>query len=490
MRVGSPVWSSVAPFPDEHFAGQVYFVAPTLDPASRRLLLKAWVANRDRRLRPGLFANIQLEVARRDNALVVPESALAYDADGAFVWRVGAGETAERVPVTIGIRETGRVEVVSGLAAGDRIVSAGTHKVGPGAVVRNVAPPPTAPAASGGEGGAVKLSQTCIERPVLATVMSLVIVLFGAIALPRLPNREFPDVDPPIVSVTTVLPGAAPEVVETSVTQPLEDQLIGIEGIRHLTSLSREQVSQITVEFDLDRNVDEAANDVRDRVARARGKLPDEVEEPVVAKSDADASPIIWMALSSERYGQLELSTLAETQHQGPARQAAGRVARSSSPASAATRCASGSTTSRLTAHNLTVADVAAALQRENVDMPVGPRRGRDREFTVRTLGELTTRRGVRRAGRRRASTARPVRLARRGAGRGRARGRPQVRALQRQAGGRRSASCKQSKANTLDVADAVAGRGRAARARAARRRRARQRPTTSRRSSSARSPT
>ena len=89
-------------------------------------------------------------MARRDDALVIPESALAYDADGVFVWRVGAGETAERVPVTIGIRETGRVEVVSGLAAGDRIVSAGTHKVGPGVVVRNVAPPPTAPAASGG----------------------------------------------------------------------------------------------------------------------------------------------------------------------------------------------------------------------------------------------------------------------------------------------------------------------------------------------------
>jgi multidrug efflux pump len=103
----------------------------------------------------------------------------------------------------------------------------------------------------------VKLSQTCIERPVLSTVMSLVIILFGVIALSRLPNREYPDVDPPVVSVTTVLPGAAPEVIETSVTQPLEDQLIAIEGVRHLTSLSREQVSQITVEFDLDRNVDE-----------------------------------------------------------------------------------------------------------------------------------------------------------------------------------------------------------------------------------------
>ncbi len=148
----------------------------------------------------------------------------------------------------------------------------------------------------------MKLSQICIERPVLSTVLSLVIVLFGAIALSRLPNREYPDVDPPVVAVTTVLPGAAPEVIETSVTQPLEDQLIAIEGVKHLTSLSREQVSQITVEFDLDRDVDDAANDVRDRVARARSELPDDVDEPVVAKRDADASPILWLALSGEQH--------------------------------------------------------------------------------------------------------------------------------------------------------------------------------------------
>lgn len=144
MRVGSPLEITVAPFPDERFRGQVYFVAPTLDPASRRLLLKAWVPNDDHRLRPGLFTNIALEVARRDAALVVPESALAYDADGPFVWRADAGGTAERVPVVVGIRQGGRVEVTAGLAAGDRVVSAGTHKVGPGAVLRAVPPPPGA----------------------------------------------------------------------------------------------------------------------------------------------------------------------------------------------------------------------------------------------------------------------------------------------------------------------------------------------------------
>ena len=116
----------------------------------------------------------------------------------------------------------------------------------------------------------MRLSEVAIERPVLATVLSLLIVLFGAVGLTQLSNRELPDVDPPIVSVTTVLPGAAAEVVESSVTQPLEDELIGIEGVRHLTSTSRAEASLISIEFDLSRDLEEGANDVRDRVARAR----------------------------------------------------------------------------------------------------------------------------------------------------------------------------------------------------------------------------
>ncbi len=144
----------------------------------------------------------------------------------------------------------------------------------------------------------MRLSEIAIERPVLATVLSLVIVLFGAISLQRLPNRELPDVDPPVVSVTTVLPGAAPEVVETSVTQVLEDELIGIEGIRHMTSVSREQSSQISIEFELSRDVNEAANDVRDRTSRAQRDLPEEAEPPIVSKSDADSRPIMWISLS------------------------------------------------------------------------------------------------------------------------------------------------------------------------------------------------
>ncbi len=236
----------------------------------------------------------------------------------------------------------------------------------------------------------MRISEVCIERPVLATVMSVVIVLFGLLALTRLSNRELPDVDPPVVSVTTVFPGAAAEVVETSVTEPLEDQLIGIEGVKHVVSVSREQVSQVTVEFDLGRDVEAAANDVRDRVARARGRLPEEVNDPMVAKRDGDAWPVLWLGLSSPDRNQIELSRIMETQ-------VADRLGKL--PGVADTMVSGERRYSmriwvendQLVAHNLTVADLVAALERENVDLPSGRVEGTDREYTVRSLGELRT---------------------------------------------------------------------------------------------------
>ncbi|MDJ0868597.1 MAG: efflux RND transporter permease subunit [Myxococcota bacterium] len=235
----------------------------------------------------------------------------------------------------------------------------------------------------------MKLSEVCVERPVFATVLSLVIVLFGLISLLRLPNRELPNVDPPVVSVTTVYPGAAPEVVETSVTEPLEDQIIGIEGIRHMTSLSREQVSSITIEFELARDVDQAANDVRDRVARARRELPEEVEEPVVAKQDADARPVMWLALSGGT-DQIALSRIAETQVQDRLSKLPG-VGNVFIGGERRMSMRIWIDNDKLTSYDLTVTDVAAALERGNVDIPSGRVESLEREFTVRTLGELKT---------------------------------------------------------------------------------------------------
>ena len=156
------------------------------------------------------------------------------------------------------------------------------------------------------------LPDLSIRRPVLATVMSLMLILVGIISYTRLAVREYPNIDPPIVSVRTVYTGASAEVVESQVTQPLEDSLAGIEGIRTIKSASREEVSQITVEFTLARDIDAAANDVRDRVARVRGRLPDATDEPVIAKIEADAFPIIWLAFSSDHHTPLEITDYAD----------------------------------------------------------------------------------------------------------------------------------------------------------------------------------
>jgi membrane fusion protein, multidrug efflux system len=144
VRVGEPLEVAVAAHPDEWFPGEVYFVAPTVDPASRQRLLKGWVPNAAGRLWPGQFARVRTEVARRDQALVVPDSALVYDGQAAFVWRVGAERKAERVDVETGLRQEGRIEIRKGVNAGDEVVVAGTNKIFPGATL--MAAPPTATA--------------------------------------------------------------------------------------------------------------------------------------------------------------------------------------------------------------------------------------------------------------------------------------------------------------------------------------------------------
>ena len=135
VRTGMPVTVTVKPYPEVRFAGEVFFVSPTLDETTRRLLLKAWVPNPDRKLQPGLFANLEVQLAKRDNALVVPESALVVDQNGTFVWRLSEDGKASRAPVETGLRKASRVEIASGLEAGDRVVTAGTQKISEGDAV-------------------------------------------------------------------------------------------------------------------------------------------------------------------------------------------------------------------------------------------------------------------------------------------------------------------------------------------------------------------
>lgn len=236
----------------------------------------------------------------------------------------------------------------------------------------------------------MKLSDMSIRRPVLATVMSLAIILFGVIAFSRLPVREYPDIDPPIVSVTTLYRGASPSVVETEITNILEEQFATLEGVKTMTSSSREQGSVIAIEFELGRDVNEAANDIRDRVSRVRGQLPREVDDPIVAKVDANAQAIVWLALYSEQYSGLALSETADRVLKeriqrlpgvgaviiGGERRYAMRVWLDPL---------------RMAAHGLTTQDVEAAMRLANAEIPGGRVEGAMREFAVRTRGELAS---------------------------------------------------------------------------------------------------
>jgi membrane fusion protein (multidrug efflux system) len=139
-RQGAEIAIRVAAFPGESFPGQVFFVSPTIDPATRRLVLKAWIDNADHRLKPGMFANVDVQVSKRHGALLVPEAAMVYDRNGTYVWRVVEGDVVQKVPVEVGVRKDGEVEIRDGLSPGDRVVAAGTHKVMAGDRVEAVAP--------------------------------------------------------------------------------------------------------------------------------------------------------------------------------------------------------------------------------------------------------------------------------------------------------------------------------------------------------------
>ncbi|MFW5637159.1 MAG: efflux RND transporter permease subunit, partial [Thermodesulfobacteriota bacterium] len=156
------------------------------------------------------------------------------------------------------------------------------------------------------------ISDLTVKRPVLATVLSLILIAFGLISFTRLAVREYPDIDPPVVSVETTYSGAAANVVETRITQVIEDRISGVEGVRSIESVSRDGVSDITVEFILDRDIESAVNDVRDRVSRIVDNLPEEADPPEIFKVDASSDVIMWLNLASTRMNNLELTDYAQ----------------------------------------------------------------------------------------------------------------------------------------------------------------------------------
>lgn len=234
------------------------------------------------------------------------------------------------------------------------------------------------------------LSDISIKRPVFATVLSLLIVVFGVAALMGLPVREYPDIDPPIVSVSTDYTGAAAEVVDTQITQVIEGAISGIEGIRSIESSTEQGESRTTIEFNTSRDIDVAANDVRDAVARVANQLPDEADAPRVRKADSDARPMMWVTLLSDVWDSAELSDFADRVlvdrlsvldgvadvRIGGERRYAIRVWLDRE---------------RLAARNITVAEVERALRDNNVELPAGQVDSSTRNFTVRAEGRLSS---------------------------------------------------------------------------------------------------
>lgn len=234
------------------------------------------------------------------------------------------------------------------------------------------------------------LSDLSVRRPVLATVFSLIIIAFGLIAFTRLSLRELPDVDRPVVSVDVSYPGASSQVVENQITRVVEDQLSGIDGIDVINSTSRDGRASINIEFTLDRDLEDATNDVRNAVSRARGQLPADIIEPTIRKADADADPIIWFSLQSTSLDRMALTDFAD-------RYIVDRIAVLNGVANV--RVGGGFRralriwldTNAMAARGITVQDVESALRSQNVELPAGYVQSQERDYQVRVARAFET---------------------------------------------------------------------------------------------------
>jgi multidrug efflux pump len=236
----------------------------------------------------------------------------------------------------------------------------------------------------------MKLSELSIKRPVLAIVFSLVLVLFGLFSYQSLSVREYPNVDKPRVSINTTYRGASAEIIESQITQIIEDAVAGIAGVDRINSTSREESSSVNVEFNLNRDIESATNDVRARVSRVLSTLPEASDNPRISKTESDARPIMWLSMASDRMGPLELTDYAEryfvdqlstvdgvaSVRIGGARRYAMRI---------------WVNTESLAAHSLTVQDLETAIRTQNVQLPSGRVESLEKEFSIRTRSDLRT---------------------------------------------------------------------------------------------------
>jgi len=236
----------------------------------------------------------------------------------------------------------------------------------------------------------MNISELSIRRPVLATVITLIIVLLGVIGYTYLGVREYPSVDNPIISVSCAYPGANAEVIENQITEPLEQNINGIPGIRSLSSVSQQGSSRITVEFELSVDLETAANDVRDKVSRAQRFLPRDCDPPTVSKADADATPILMVALQSDKRSLLELSEIADLTVKEQL-QTISDVSGVSIWGEKRYSMRLWLDPAKMAGYGITPMDIKNAVDRQNVELPSGSIEGNTTELTIRTLGLMYT---------------------------------------------------------------------------------------------------
>lgn len=236
----------------------------------------------------------------------------------------------------------------------------------------------------------MQFSDICIRRPVFATVLNIMLILLGVIAYNRLPVREYPKIEEPVVTVSTTYTGASAEIMESQITKPLEDSLAGIEGIETITSISRQELSQITLRFKLTRSPDNAAADVRDRVSRARGNIPADVKEPIISKVEADAEPILFLAFFSNRHSQMELTDYADRYVKSLLQNLNG-VASVQIYGERRISMRIWLQPDLMTAYGVTTQDIENALMSQNIQIPGGLINSASSEFTILSKTDLTT---------------------------------------------------------------------------------------------------
>lgn len=227
------------------------------------------------------------------------------------------------------------------------------------------------------------LSDTAVKKPVFATVVNLLVIAFGIIAFSKLPLREYPDIDPPVVSIEVTYTGAAANVVETRITQVIEERIAGIEGIKHISSTSQDGRANISVEFDISRNIDDAANDIRDRVSGVLRHLPEEADPPEIQKADSSEDVIMWLNLTAEGMSTMELTDYTQRYIEDRFSALDG-IARIRIGGAKERSMRIWLSRSALAARNLTVNDVEQALRSENVELPAGSIESSAMDFTVR----------------------------------------------------------------------------------------------------------